>query len=310
MSNYLTLSEFKLRADTQVSTKDDTILLAIEEASRFLEDNITGRGRYQSISKMYPYVGPKYFDALPRIRSAHTGILKSSHKRDAYRDPREKFWITHSLVNSGWRSLDLRKYEFVGTPEITIAQGDTITSDDFRSYPLNDDCKDEIILVEYTSKGWLSPYPEGAITISGVDWVKRTTPGNGWRSTGVTLTEDLDSSSLDITVSNGSLFEGNVIIKIDNEVMNVLTEESNIVTVMNRGDNGSEATEHSSGTVVYYYVVESAIKEAVLNLTRLFIKKPGATTAFPQSGAIVREDLEYISRAKNLALNYTLGPIW
>lgn len=113
-----------------------------------------------------------------------------------------------------------------------------------------------------------------------------------WVSVG-TINEDLDTSETSITMFNGHEVAQGMIIKINNELMNVSEVNGANVIVNKRGDNGSAAATHLDGATVYRWMVQEEIKLAVLetaqgvNSMRNGQASSGAIT-ITAAGAIIR----------------------
>jgi len=301
MSVYVDVKTFKDQVGSETKAHDTRIYGAVYAATEYIHSTITNR-LYPGYSKMYPYMGAKVFDALTFSQSPYNGILSEIPTIKSG----DAFQMALYGGTGGRRGLNFRKNEFIGAPTITIAQGDTIIADDFLAYPLNDLCKNEIRLRMTSSKSWYSSAPESAISVSEVAWVKRVEQTDGWFNTGVTAGV-LDASALTLTTSEPAVISTGHILRLDDEIVNVASVEGNTVTLAKRGDNGTTAATHIAATAIYAYAADKIVKDATITLARLFLKKPGALTTFPQSGAVVSEDAEYINRATSLLKPYILG---
>lgn len=91
---------------------------------------------------------------------------------------------------------------------------------------------------------------------------------HGWALGGTLGAAMSDTTTAGFTATAGhTLVVGNII-KIDNEIMTVLTAGATAVTVVARGDNGSTAATHINGSTLYIWNVASAVRAATLAITQ------------------------------------------
>ncbi len=94
-----------------------------------------------------------------------------------------------------------------------------------------------------------------------------------WK-TGSTLNEGagLNTTDLTFTVTSGTPFAENQVIKIDNEIMIVSAKSTNDITVISRGDNGSTAATHDNGDTVYIWQYPEEITALALEIAKIMYK--------------------------------------
>jgi hypothetical protein len=150
---------------------------------------------------------------------------------------------------------------------ITLTNGDTVvlTTTDYALYPKNFSPSFAIRLKESSSYYWAQDgngNTEDVISVLGL-WGYHNDYANAWL-TGSTLAEDLDISELPWTMTSGTLFAADQIIRVENELSIIASVSTNDVTVVKRPENGSTAAIHASGTAVKIWQPMASVKRATL----------------------------------------------
>lgn len=220
--------------DLVVDAADDRVIRnLIERASRRV-DGLMGMGRV-----FYPYIQTRYYD-IPK-----DGEL----------------WLENDLL-----------------AVITLTNGDatTISSADYYLLPNNQTPYYALTLTDVTSVVWSVTSSGGsmrALSLNGIWGYREDYSVRGWKL-GSTLSEvgNLNATDLTFTLTSGASIREGMIIKIENELMQVTAVSTNDVTVAARGDNGSTAATHANGTSVYYWTVQADIEELTLEIARIMYR--------------------------------------
>jgi hypothetical protein len=133
--------------------------------------------------------------------------------------------------------------------------------------------------------------PQQAISLSAIWGYHDRYSAEGWKA-GSTLSEALDTSELGFDVADSALFAAGGIIKIDSEINTIASIATNTLTVLVRGDNGSTAATHTSGTSVYYWSPMEGARNAAIEIAntaygRRFGRALGATETITAAGVII-----------------------
>ncbi len=134
---------------------------------------------------------------------------------------------------------------------------------------------------------------EGVIEVLGYWGYRSQYTQRGWVSAG-TLASDMSAVATTCTMTAGHTLVNDQIIKIDNEIMNI-SVSSNTVTPAKRGDNGSTAAAHTSGTTVYYWSVQPEIREATRQIAQsIYSARSGQTSGgkvtITAAGVVIRPE--------------------
>jgi hypothetical protein len=152
---------------------------------------------------------------------------------------------------------------------ITLTNGDDteISSSDYLLIDANASPKYAIRLKRASSVFWLSDSNANSEQVIDVlafwgfheDFAQRA-----W-SVGSTLNESAELSAADttLTVTSGTLFKVDQLIKIENEIIRITSISTNDLKVV-RGENGSTAVTHDDGTTIYIWNTQPDIQDACL----------------------------------------------
>lgn len=231
INSYATTQEFKSfktqRAQSTVNTDaaDDLVIGSLlESASRYIDD--------QCRRKFYPSIETRYFNV-----------------------PEDQ-------------NNDLLLFVDADLLEITtLTNGDTttITSTSYNLLPKNTYPKYGIKLIPTSNIYWMNDSTgngEFVIPVYGVWGFHNNYSQRAWQNVG-TLGSDLNISSLSATLTAEHAVLTDMLVKIDSELM-LVSVSTNTMTILKRGENGSTAATHSSGAVVYAWIPQPEIKNAVL----------------------------------------------
>lgn len=161
---------------------------------------------------------------------------------------------------------------------ITLTNGDdnTIASTKYNLYPINEYPKYSIRLKELEDTYWepdSESNTEGVIDVLSF-WGHHNEYTNRAWPTGSTINEGAEFSTADatLTVTSGSLFVADQIIKIENELLRITAVATHDLTVV-RGENGSTAAAHADGSTVYIWTPQYDIRQACLMIANAYYKR-------------------------------------
>ena len=103
-----------------------------------------------------------------------------------------------------------------------------------------------------------------ALTINAIWGYRENYSTEGWKSVGTLGAAMTDTTTLTFTMTAGHTVTAQSILRIDNELFNVSSVATNTITAEKRGDNGSTAATHTSGTTVYAWQPDTRAKQATL----------------------------------------------
>lgn len=239
MSNrYITPLEFLYYTSSTTPTTntiDDAVInQLIIGASRFI-DNYVGR-------KFYPRVQTKKYD-VPNTITRRPNRLELND--------------------------DLLELE-------TLTNGDStvVTSSDYILEDVNNPPYYNINLRDTSSIDW-EPNSDGStqqvISVFGT-WGFHENYTDAWM-TGGTSASSINSTDLSFTVSSGSTISTGNIIKIDDEIMDIISTSGSTATVEKRGANGSTAATHNASSTIYYWNAMYPVKIATYMIVRNIYKE-------------------------------------
>lgn len=168
---------------------------------------------------------------------------------------------------------------------ITLTNGDdnTIASTEYTLIPTNEPPYYEIRLKEASTTYWQedsSGNTESVIDLLAFWGFHDDYTDRAW-VLGSTINEGAEFSNSDttLTVTSGTLFAVDQLIKIDNEINRVTGKSTNDLTIV-RGENGSTAVAHDDGSNVYIWTPMEDIREACLLIANnVYKKRSGQGTA-------------------------------
>jgi hypothetical protein len=157
------------------------------------------------------------------------------------------------------------------------------------------------------------PYAE----INGV-WGIHRDYVNAWYAID-TLSANITDSATTFTISSviggGYLgitprLSGGALVKIDSEFLLVQSanKQTGVVTVADRGANGTTAAAHTQGATVYVWRTDGAVRRAVARQTALNLSRLGAyNTVEITGGGEVRYPADWLWEVKNTLQRYAYG---
>lgn len=231
---YATLAEFKSYftsrgGSASTDAADDAVIeQLLEQASRYL-DSKTARWFY------------------PRIETRYYNI---PGQPDGYE---RELWFDADL-------LDMLSF--------LNGDGTAISSTEYNLLSRNESPKYKLVMKPTSDVVWSLDNNgdwEHVITISAI-WGYHYRYSDAWFA-GSTLAEDLDASETQWDVASESLFAAGQTIKVDSEICNVSSTISGKVNIVSRGDNGSTAATHSSGSTIYIWRPMEEARNAVCEIT-------------------------------------------
>lgn len=105
-----------------------------------------------------------------------------------------------------------------------------------------------------------------AISLLGL-WGYHENANDMWKSVG-TLNITCNDTTLSIGIYSGHSVQPGYIVKVDNEIMQVVSTTVDTMVVERRGDNGSTAASHTIDTVVKAWMPMEDIKQSVIEMTQ------------------------------------------
>lgn len=237
VNGYASLANFKTYItppgqSLSIDTADDGVIDSIIARASRRVDDLCGR-------KFYPRIATRYYNTPPG----------------------NELWLDDDLLEI-----------------ITLTNGDTvaIASTDYVLKPTNEYPKYAIRLKDMSTIYFTlatDSSADEAISLAAVWGYRDRYNADGW-VTGSTLNEGagLNATDLTFTVTAGTLFARDQIIRIENELMIVSLVSTNDITVTQRGVNGSTAATHANGTAVKYWVHQDDIQALALEITRIMYR--------------------------------------
>lgn len=133
----------------------------------------------------------------------------------------------------------------------------------------------------------------------------------GWTQVDTLAAAITDTTGLTITTTSKTL-NANEIFKIDSEIFNAATaadQTSGILTVNQRGDNGSTAATHLNGAKLYRWNVQPEIKQIVMEtVLNMYSTRSGQSSngriSFTQAGIVLRPQ-DYSDHAQKVIVSFT-----
>jgi hypothetical protein len=261
-NTYCTLADYKAWATTRgqtasTDTNDDVVIAQIIDGVSRYFDSRTHRS-------FYPRIATKYF-SVPENQNNNRVIFLND---------------------------DLLEV-------LTLTNGDTvaITSTEYNLKPKNFSPYYAIQLKDSSSVYWA---PSGAGSVEDVVsilawWGFHTEYARGWTQVGTLGAAVTDTTTLGFTATAGHTIAANQIVKIDTEVMNILTAGATAITVPLRGDNGSTAATHLINAPVYAWNVQAEIKMACMMAAQsIYQTRTGQTSGgkitVTQAGVVIRPE--------------------
>lgn len=113
-----------------------------------------------------------------------------------------------------------------------------------------------------------------------------------WRNVGTLDAAITSTSATSFTMTSASSVTAGMILRIDNELLNVSSVAANTVTIFERGDNGSTAATHSSGAIVYAWRPMDDVRLLTLEIAHnVFMRRFGeaaqSTATITAAGVVI-----------------------
>jgi hypothetical protein len=132
----------------------------------------------------------------------------------------------------------------------------------------------------------------------------------GWTAIDTLSAAITDTTGLTMSTTLGSTFT-NDIFKIDTEIFNAANsnQTTGVITVNQRGDNGSTAATHLNGATLYRWAVQPEIKQIVLEtVLNIYQTRAGQSSngriSFTQAGIVIRPQ-DYSDHAQKVITSFT-----
>jgi hypothetical protein len=132
----------------------------------------------------------------------------------------------------------------------------------------------------------------------------------GWTAIDTLSAAITDTTGLTMSTALGSTFT-NDIFKIDTEIFNAANsnQTTGVITVNQRGDNGSTAATHLNGATLYRWAVQPEIKQIVLEtVLNIYQTRAGQSSngriSFTQAGIVIRPQ-DYSDHAQKVITSFT-----
>lgn len=169
---------------------------------------------------------------------------------------------------------------------LTNGDGQTISSTDYKLYPLNFSAKAKLSLLGSGSSVFQTSSSgdvEGAISLRAV-WGYHDRYSEAWLDVGASLSGSLNSSATTVLVAPSQTVRAGQLVKIDEEYLYVRSVSVNAsagdTLTLARGANGSTAASHSASASVLVWsnpLVEDLATQAVVAYARLRDNPAGET---------------------------------
>lgn len=165
-------------------------------------------------------------------------------------------------------------------------QGNTRDDSDYYLYPRNESPFWTLRMLPESDEAW-SDYRTDrveAIQITGT-WGYRSRYESAWKPSGQTLAAEIDAATKTFTVADASVFSPGQLIQLGSEWTSIdtITEggDSNpdTIAVTERGERGTTAAEHTSGTAIALFAPEPMIVRACANWVAYLYSRRGVFTA-------------------------------
>lgn len=205
--------------------------------------------------------------------------------------------VIQDLLNAASRYIDLqsrrRFYPLIDEHLFDIPSGRTIYLDDDLLQVITFSNGDDSAITEYVLQGRDSPYWSISLRdISNVSWLTNSGGSSeqvigllgywgyhdqytqrAWAQVGTLSAAISDTTTAAFSATTGHSITAGNILKIDNEIYNVITAATNTITPIKRGDNGSTAATHSNSAPIYAWQPMEGAKMSVLEISNSAYKK-------------------------------------
>lgn len=153
---------------------------------------------------------------------------------------------------------------------LTLTNGDTTTlsSTEYITHPANTSPYSALSIRETSTQRWVTSTnanTEQVISVRAIWGYCERYASRGWKSGGTLGANISDTTTLAFTMTAGHTLQAGQIVKIDTELYNIDSVSTNTITPVQRGDNGSTAATHTSGTTVYIWQPDTRAKLAVID---------------------------------------------
>jgi hypothetical protein len=182
---------------------------------------------------------------------------------------------------------------------VTVTNGDTntIASTEWYYLPRNRQPRFAIVLEANSTYYWetnSAGEDEYVISVAGYWGYHDQYTQRGWYAAS-TIAEDLDISETAWDVANGKAYSPGQLVKVDNELSIIASISSNVLTVVQRGENGSTAAVHTSGATLYRWKPMESIRQATLLIAQsIYMSRTGQVgggrMSVTASGVVIRPE--------------------
>lgn len=159
---------------------------------------------------------------------------------------------------------------------LTNGDGTAVATADYHFKPLREYPKYALYLTDITDTAWESTTVDSdqeAIALNAIWGYREQYATYGWtQGSLINMGTNLNATATTITVDSDDLFVPDQLIRIDNEIMIVVSSSSNDLVVLKRGDNGSTAAIHLDNAPVYYWTHPEDIVKFVLGMAHIEYK--------------------------------------
>lgn len=180
---------------------------------------------------------------------------------------------------------------------ITLTNGNasTITTTDYKLNSPNVTPYYSVELRDISSVAWVansSGSSDQVISLAAWWGYRQKYAQRAWSLAGTLNANITDTTTLAFSMTTGHSVTAGHIVKIDSEIYNIATAATNTITPIARGDNGSTAATHTSGTSVYVWKPQEEARNAVLEIAntayhRRFGKSTSDTTTVTAAGVVL-----------------------
>lgn len=153
---------------------------------------------------------------------------------------------------------------------LTNGNGTVISASDYiLATPRNGAPYYMVSLRDTASVGWeltSASSAQQAVSVLGVWGYRHHYATDGWEAVTTISAAITDTTSAGVTMTSTGGVSAGDIVKVDNEIVHILTVSSGTAATISRGDNGSTAATHLNGATVYRWAVEPDINIACLQI--------------------------------------------
>lgn len=224
--------------------------------------------------------------------------------------------VIQDLLNAASRFIDTqsrrRFYPSIEAHLFDIPDGREIYLDDDLLSVITFSNGDNSAITDYVLKGRATPYwcislrdtanvtwetntggsSEQVISILGVWGYHDQYIQRAWHQVGTLSAAIIDTTTLAFSATTGHSITAGNIVKIDNEIYNVVTAAANTITPIARGDNGSTAAVHLVNAPVYAWQPMTGAKQSCIEIAnssyqKRFGRNTGESATITAAGVVL-----------------------